>query len=48
MSTLKKDAIEDSNTLFLLRRKMDFIDAEFEKKEEANLKGTKMEGKVPS
>jgi len=48
--TLKKDAVEDVKSLFLLERKMKFIDAEFEMRDEqdSNLKGTKLEGKVPS
>jgi hypothetical protein len=48
--TLKQDAVEDVKTLFLLERKMKFIDAEFEFREEKekNLAGTKFEGYVPS
>lgn len=48
--SLKQDAIDDVKNLFLLERKMKFIDAEFALREERekNLKGTKFEGYVPS
>lgn len=47
---MKQDAIDDVKNLFLLERKMKFIDAEFALREERekNLKGTKFEGYVPS
>ena len=48
LNVLKQDAISDNNNLFLLSWKMRFIDAEFELKEGKELKGTKLEGKVPS